>query len=71
MLGRPAITPVKFAKECREKKKRAFSTYCSLKEVLMKYVIDSNGTDYFLYKPTKFKTPISTLNVAWKIFCSG
>ena len=39
----PAMRLVKFAKECKEKKKRAFSTYRSLKEVLTKYGIDDNG----------------------------
>ena len=34
-----------FAKECKEKKLRAFSSYKSLKEVLAKYGINSNGTD--------------------------
>ncbi|RIA86461.1 hypothetical protein C1645_829226 [Glomus cerebriforme] len=34
---------VKFTKECKDKKKRAFSTYRSLKEVLTKYGIDGNG----------------------------
>ena len=36
---------VKFAKECKDKKLKAFSSYRSLKEVLKKYGIDSNGTD--------------------------
>src|SRR5437762_11131248 len=35
----PAKRLMKFAKECKEKKKRAFSTYRSLKEVLAKYGI--------------------------------
>jgi hypothetical protein len=39
----PAVTLAKFAKECKEKKKRVFSTYRSLKEVLTKYGIDGNG----------------------------
>src|SRR5205814_2300308 len=45
MKGGPAMTLVKFAKDCKEKKLRAFSTYRSLKEVLAKYDIKSNGTD--------------------------
>jgi hypothetical protein len=36
---------VKFAKECKEKKLKAFSSYRSLKGVLKKYGIDSNGMD--------------------------
>ena len=43
MPGGPAMRLVKFAKEYKDKKKRAFSTYRSLKEVLMKYSIDGNG----------------------------
>jgi hypothetical protein len=39
----PAMRLVKFAKECKDKKKRAFSSYRSLKEVLAKYGIDGNG----------------------------
>ena len=39
----PAMRFVKFAKECKDKKKGAFSTYRSLKEVLTKYGIDGNG----------------------------
>ncbi len=33
---------VKFAKECKDKKLKAFSSYRSLKEVLKKYNIDGN-----------------------------
>ncbi|GBB92258.1 hypothetical protein RclHR1_01990030 [Rhizophagus clarus] len=45
MKGGPASRLADFAKECKEKKLRAFSTYHSLKEVLKKYGIDSNGTE--------------------------
>ena len=45
MLGGPATRLVKFAKECKVKKLKAFSSYKSLKEVLKKYGINSNGTD--------------------------
>ncbi|RIA79056.1 hypothetical protein C1645_132228 [Glomus cerebriforme] len=41
----PAVKLADFAKECKDKKLRAFSTYRSLKEVLKKYGIDSNGTE--------------------------
>ena len=41
----PAILLAKEAKALKEKPKRAFSSYRSLKEVLTKYGIDSNGTD--------------------------
>ncbi|GES89159.1 hypothetical protein GLOIN_2v1502041 [Rhizophagus clarus] len=43
MPGGPVIKLADFAKECREKKLRAFSTYRSLKEVLAKYNIGGNG----------------------------
>jgi hypothetical protein len=41
----PAKNLADFAKECKEKKLKAFSSYKSLKEVLTKYGIDSNGTN--------------------------
>src|ERR1044072_4576178 len=45
MKGGPASNIAVFAKECKDKKLKAFSSYRSLKEVLKKYGIDSNGTD--------------------------
>ncbi|RGB37321.1 hypothetical protein C1646_757095 [Rhizophagus diaphanus] len=42
MAGGPASRLADFAKECKDKKKRAFSSYHSLKEVLAKYGIDGN-----------------------------
>ncbi|CAG8474944.1 12073_t:CDS:2 [Funneliformis caledonium] len=42
---RPVTRLVKFTKKCKDKKLRAFSTYCSLKEVLTKYNIGGNSTD--------------------------
>ena len=39
----PAKRLVKFTKECKDKKKRAFFTYRSLKEVLTKYGIKSSS----------------------------
>ncbi|PKK56006.1 hypothetical protein RhiirC2_764509 [Rhizophagus irregularis] len=39
----PATRLVKFAKDCKDKKLRAFSSYRSLKEVLAKYNIGGNG----------------------------
>ncbi|RIA96787.1 hypothetical protein C1645_814816 [Glomus cerebriforme] len=41
--GGPATLLTKEAKTLKEKLKRAFSSYHSLKEVLVKYGIDSNG----------------------------
>ena len=38
-----AMRLVKFTKKCKDKKKCTFSTYRSLKKVLMKYGIDGNG----------------------------
>ncbi|RIA83747.1 hypothetical protein C1645_742839 [Glomus cerebriforme] len=43
MKGGSAMTLVKFAKDCKEKKLKTFSSYRSLKEVLKKYNIDGNG----------------------------
>ena len=43
MPGGPATRLADFAKECKEKKLKAFSSYRSLKEVLKKYNIDGNG----------------------------
>ncbi|GES93752.1 hypothetical protein GLOIN_2v1695250 [Rhizophagus clarus] len=45
MPGGPAKRLADFAKECKEKKLRVFSTYRSLKEVLAKYGIGSDGTE--------------------------
>src|SRR4051812_2119387 len=41
--GGPAVLLAKEAKTLKEKPKRAFSSYRSLKEVLTKYGIDGNG----------------------------
>ena len=38
-----AVVLANFAKECKKKKKHAFSSYCSLEEVLEKYGIKSNS----------------------------
>jgi hypothetical protein len=43
MKGGPASNIAVFAKECKEKKKRSFSSYRSLKEVLAKYGIKSSS----------------------------
>ena len=41
-----------FAKECKEKKLRSFSSYLSLSEVLAEYGLDSDGIDSIpLFKP--------------------
>ena len=45
MKGGSATRLAKFAKDCKEKKLKAFSSYKSLKEVLKKYGISSDGTD--------------------------
>ncbi|CAG8590871.1 3254_t:CDS:2 [Ambispora gerdemannii] len=42
MKGGPAMVLVDFAKEVKEKKLRAFSSYRSLREVLLKYDLDSD-----------------------------
>ncbi|CAG8479440.1 16991_t:CDS:2, partial [Acaulospora colombiana] len=41
----PATTLVEFAKEVKEKKLRAFSSYRSLREVLLKYGFDIDGVE--------------------------
>src|SRR5437764_14516590 len=41
----PATVLVDFAKDCKEKKLKAFSSYCSLKEVLIRYSLKNEGTD--------------------------
>ncbi|PKK47223.1 hypothetical protein RhiirC2_803698 [Rhizophagus irregularis] len=43
MPGGPAKRLADFAKECKDKKSKAFSSYRSLKEVLKKFDIDGNG----------------------------
>src|ERR1051325_2568438 len=45
MLGGPATVLADFAKECKDKKLKAFSSYLSLSEVLAEYGLDSNGID--------------------------
>ncbi|GES90313.1 hypothetical protein GLOIN_2v1587390 [Rhizophagus clarus] len=42
----PSSRLAEFSKECKEKKLRSLSSYRSLKKVLTKYGIDSNGRDY-------------------------
>ena len=71
MKGGPATRLAKFAKDCKEKKLKAFSSYCSLKEVLKKYGIDSNGTDtipLFTLQTHEFKSLTSTSSIAWRKF---
>ncbi|CAG8614303.1 7225_t:CDS:2 [Funneliformis caledonium] len=58
MPGGPAKRLVKFAKECKDKKLRAFSTYRSLKEVLEKYDLASEGTEIIpLFTPRIHEIP--------------
>ncbi|CAG8699237.1 14166_t:CDS:2, partial [Gigaspora rosea] len=45
MKGGPATALVDFAKEVKEKKLRAFLSYRSLKEVLLKYGLDIDGVE--------------------------
>ncbi|PKK58537.1 hypothetical protein RhiirC2_763360 [Rhizophagus irregularis] len=54
----PATRLVKFAKECKDKKLRAFSTYRSLKEVLAEYNLVSEGTEVIpLFTPQIHEIP--------------
>ena len=55
----PAMKLAKEAKTLKEKPKRAFSSYKSLKEVLAKYGIDGNGIGTIRQFP-----PVSFLNTA-------
>jgi len=48
MLGRPTKRLANFAKECKKKKLKAFSSYRSLKEVLIRYGLKSEGTNKIL-----------------------
>ena len=43
MAGGPAKRLADFAKDCKEKKLKAFSSYCILKEVLKKHGINGNS----------------------------
>ena len=55
MKGGPATRLAKFAKDCKDKKLRSFSSYLSLSEVLAEYGLDSDGIDGIdsipLFKP--------------------
>ena len=52
----PAVTLAKFAKDCKEKKLRSFSSYLSLSEVLAEYGYDSDGIDSIsLFSPPTFE----------------
>jgi len=54
----PAMTLAKFAKDCKDKKLRAFSTYRSLKEVLAEYNLVSEGTEVIpLFTPQIHEIP--------------
>jgi hypothetical protein len=52
----PAKRLVKFAKDCKDKKLRAFSSYLSLSEVLVEYGLDSDGIDSIpLFSPPTYE----------------
>ncbi len=56
MKGGPAVKLVEFAKECKEKKLKAFSSYLSLSEVLAEYGYDSDGIDSIpLFSPPTYE----------------
>ena len=70
MKGGPVVKLVKFA-ECKDKKLKAFSSYRNLKEVLIRYGLESEDTDkipLFSLQTTKFKSPTSTSSIAWQKF---
>jgi hypothetical protein len=52
----PAVTLAKFAKDCKDKKLRSFSSYLSLSEVLAEYGYDSDGIDSIpLFSPPTYE----------------
>ncbi|PKB95353.1 hypothetical protein RhiirA5_436879 [Rhizophagus irregularis] len=52
----PATALVDFAKECKDKKLRSFSSYLSLSEVLVEYGYDSDGIDSIpLFSPPTYE----------------
>jgi hypothetical protein len=52
----PATALVDFAKECKDKKLRSFSSYLSLSEVLAEYGYDSDGIDSIpLFSPPTYE----------------
>jgi len=54
----PVTRLMKFIKECKDKKLRAFSTYRNLKEVLEKYDLASEGTEIIpLFTPRIHEIP--------------
>jgi hypothetical protein len=56
MKGGPAKNLSKFAKDCKEKKLKAFSSYRSLKEVLKDYDIESEGIEAIpLFTPPTYE----------------
>src|SRR6266542_2998743 len=56
MSGGPASNIAVFAKECKDKKLKAFSSYLSLSEVLAEYGLDSDGIDSIpLFSPPTYE----------------
>jgi hypothetical protein len=54
--GGPASNLADFAKECKDKKLRSFSSYLSLSEVLAEYGYDSDGIDSIpLFSPPTYE----------------
>ncbi|GBC43841.1 hypothetical protein GLOIN_2v1522857 [Rhizophagus irregularis DAOM 181602=DAOM 197198] len=52
----PATRLADFAKKCKEKKLRSFSSYLSLSEVLVEYGYDSDGIDSIpLFSPPTYE----------------
>lgn len=68
---------VKFAKECKDKKLRAFSSYKTkkdLSDVLAKYGVDDNVwkiSRCLNFKPTKFRKATNIISIAWQRFWPG
>jgi hypothetical protein len=56
MKAGPALRLADFAKDCKDKKLRSFSSYLSLSEVLAEYGYDSNGIDSIpLFSPPTYE----------------
>ncbi|CAB4419692.1 unnamed protein product [Rhizophagus irregularis] len=70
----PAVMLADFAKECKKKKKRAFSSYRSLEEVLEKYGIKSSSITsipQFTPVPTQSMKNLQSLSSALMTFFVG
>ncbi|GES74398.1 hypothetical protein GLOIN_2v1734289 [Rhizophagus clarus] len=66
MKGGLAVKLADFAKECKEKKLRAFSTYCNLKDLsdmFAKYGIMNGGYHSHFHSSNHLRYALTTLSV--------